>query len=107
MDELLGQVLETIESSHQLRGNTVLILSADHGGERNKSFFGIINRGNHDDPSATSVRFIPWFAMGPGIEAKEIQYQEVNIKNMAASILSILNIPQPDKESWKDNVPLL
>lgn len=55
-DAQLGLVLDAIERSPRLRGRTVLLVTADHGGKR-----------GHADPSRLANYRIPFFAWGPGV----------------------------------------
>ena len=60
-DALLGEILDVIESSPHLAGNTVVILTADHGGSR---------RGHGaDDPAHYTIPFYVW---GAGVAADDL-----------------------------------
>ncbi len=58
-DELLGSVLDTISGRPALRRETVVLLTADHGGDG----------GSHSDQSKIANYQIPFMAWGPGVPA--------------------------------------
>lgn len=58
-DKLLGQVLTTISSRSSLRKHTMVVLTADHGG----------NGASHSDPTKLANYRIPFMAWGPGVPA--------------------------------------
>jgi hypothetical protein len=57
-DRLLGRVVDTIEADDTLAGNTVLIVTADHGGKGP----------GHRDPTKLADYRIPFLAWGAGVE---------------------------------------
>ncbi len=84
VDRGVGIILQALEKS-ELLSETVLILTADHGG--------------HDKAHRTELpedMTIPWIAFGPGIrEGYEIP-DDIVTTDTAATILYILNLPIPD-----------
>ena len=64
VDELLGRVFELIESSPTLAKNTVVILTADHGG--GGSWHG------HGDADHVENYTIPFYVWGRGVERAEM-----------------------------------
>ena len=59
VDAYLAEVFNLVETDPTLAGNTVLILTSDHGG------FG----SNHSDPNDSRVYRIPLFVWGAGVDA--------------------------------------
>lgn len=87
-DTHLGRVLNALREAN-LYDETVIILSADHGGSGR-------NHGKDDDRS----RFIPWIIRGPGV-LKNIdltQFRELKIQtyDTFATACDVLNIPLPE-----------
>ena len=64
VDELLGRVFELIETSPTLAGNTVVVLTADHGG--GGSWHG------HGDADHVENYTIPFYVWGRGVEHAEM-----------------------------------
>ena len=58
-DRLLGQILDTIAADPALRSHTLLLLTADHGGQGE----------SHSDPTQLANYRIPFMAWGPGVTA--------------------------------------
>jgi hypothetical protein len=58
-DRLLGSVLNTIAARPALRRETLVLVTADHGG----------NGGSHDNPRKLQNYRVPFFAWGPGVAA--------------------------------------
>jgi hypothetical protein len=58
-DRLLGTVLNTIAARPALRRETLVLVTADHGG----------NGGSHSDPRNLRNYRVPFFAWGPGVPA--------------------------------------
>lgn len=58
-DRLLGSVLDTIAADPRLRPDTLVLVTADHGGQG----------GSHSDPSRLANYRVPFFAWGPGVAA--------------------------------------
>ena len=58
-DRLLGQILTTISARPALRAHTLVILTADHGG----------NGGSHSKASKLANYRVPFMVWGPGVAA--------------------------------------
>ena len=65
-DRLIGTVLETIARDPKLRGSTVVLLTADHGGR--------LDREGHSDPTDPANYRVPFLAWGVGVPAGEDLY---------------------------------
>jgi arylsulfatase A-like enzyme len=90
-DEALGELLAALDS-YGLRGETLLIVTADHGG--------------HDRTHGSSLpqdMTIPWIAAGPGVQAVELSVP-VHTMDTAATAAYALGLPLP--EDW-DGQPVL
>jgi predicted AlkP superfamily pyrophosphatase or phosphodiesterase len=90
-DEALGQLLDALDAKG-LRDETLLIITADHGG--------------HDKTHGSSMpedMTIPWIASGPGIQAGELT-QSIYTMDTAATAAYALSLPIPAE--W-DGVPVL
>lgn len=90
-DEAIGELLTALDT-YGLRDETLLIITADHGG--------------HDQIHGSSMPVdmnIPWIASGPGIQAKALTTQ-VYTMDTAATAAYALGLPIP--EEW-DGVPVL
>jgi phosphopentomutase len=92
VDELIGEIVAALESGGYL-DNTLLIITADHGGH------GF----DHGDDSPLD-RTIPWLAVGPGVQQGVILYSPINTYDTAATAAYALQLPIPDK--W-DGKPVL
>ena len=57
MDELLGDLFDLVEGSATLDGNTVVILTSDHGGTGT----------GHNDPATPEHYIIPFYVWGKGV----------------------------------------
>jgi predicted AlkP superfamily pyrophosphatase or phosphodiesterase len=57
-DRLLGKVVKSIQADDTLAGNTVLVVTADHGGKG----------ANHRDPTKLANYRIPFIVWGPGVD---------------------------------------
>jgi predicted AlkP superfamily pyrophosphatase or phosphodiesterase len=89
-DEALGQLLTELDA-RGLRGETLIIITSDHGG--------------HDTTHGSSMpedMTIPWIASGPGIQPKQLTTQ-VHTMNTAATAAFALGLPIPPE--W-DGVPV-
>ena len=89
-DEALGLLLSALDSMN-LRSETLLIISADHGG--------------HDTTHGSSMpedMTIPWIAAGPGIQPKALT-TIVHTMDTAATAAFALGLPLPAE--W-DGVPV-
>jgi arylsulfatase A-like enzyme len=82
-DRALGMLRREIEGSGRL-GNTLIILTADHGGMGK-------NHGG-DDPQETTI---PWIASGALVAARGELKVPVKITDTAATALAALGIPVP------------
>ena len=87
MDEALGLMLEALESTGQ-RDNTVIILSSDHGGKKDKK---------HGTYAAEDV-FTPLLVNGPGYQAGQI-CSPVMQYDVAAITAKALGLAIP--EEWR------
>ncbi|HEU0291986.1 MAG TPA: ectonucleotide pyrophosphatase/phosphodiesterase [Anaerolineales bacterium] len=89
-DEALGEILSGLDA-RGLRDETLIIISADHGG--------------HDNGHGTDLPVdmtIPWIASGPGIQPKQLSTQ-VYTMDTAATAAFALGLPIPPE--W-DGVPV-
>jgi phosphopentomutase len=89
-DEALGQILAEL-SARGLREETLIIITADHGG--------------HDTTHGSSLpedMTIPWIAAGAGIQPKQLTTQ-VHTMDTAATAAFALGLPTPAE--W-DGVPV-
>lgn len=64
VDRLIGHIFEMVESTPELAGNTVIILTADHGGGGNWH--------NHGSADHAENYTIPFYVWGAGVEATEL-----------------------------------
>lgn len=64
IDRMLGDVFELVETSPALAGNTVIILTSDHGGGGNWH--------GHGDADHVMNYTIPFYAWGRGVEVTEM-----------------------------------
>ena len=89
-DEALGNLLAELDT-RGLRGETLIIISADHGGH-----------GTMHGSSMPEDMTIPWIASGPGIQPKQLTTQ-VHTMDTAATAAFALGLPIPPE--W-DGVPV-
>ena len=92
VDGLIGDLVAALESGGYLN-NTLLIMTADHGGP---------DHGHGDDTAED--RTIPWLAVGPGVRSGVILNSHINTYDTAATALYALTLPIP--EQW-DGRPIL
>jgi bisphosphoglycerate-independent phosphoglycerate mutase (AlkP superfamily) len=92
VDGLIAEIVTELEREGYL-DNTLLIITADHGGHG----FG------HGDDSPLD-RTIPWLAVGPGVPAGVTLAGGINTYDTAATILYALDLPIP--EQW-DGRPIM
>ncbi len=95
VDSAIGRMIEALETEGLL-DETVIILTADHGGHCNTHFLDIA-----DD------RFIPFIMNGPGIAAGRDLCRQVRVMDAAATVLHVLGLPtesasdgRPVSEAW-------
>jgi hypothetical protein len=91
-DSLIGEIVATLEREGYL-GNTLLIITADHGG--------------HDFEHGLDCpedRTIPWLAVGPGVPQGATLDSQINTYDTAATALYALDVPIPER--W-DGQPVL
>lgn len=89
-DEAIGKLLTELDARN-LRGETLIIITADHGG--------------HDTTHGSSMpedMTIPWIASGPGIQPKQLT-TTVHTMDTAATAAFVLGLPIPSE--W-DGVPV-
>jgi predicted AlkP superfamily pyrophosphatase or phosphodiesterase len=89
-DEAIGELLAALDA-RGLRDETLLIITADHGGH------GMIHGSSMPEDMT-----IPWIASGPEIEAKQLTTQ-VHTMDTAATAAYALGLTIP--EEW-DGVPV-
>jgi len=89
-DEALGNILAELDA-RGLRNNTLVIVTADHGGHDT----------THGSKRSEDMN-IPWIAFGPGIQPKVLTTQ-VHTMDTAATAAFILGLPIPPE--W-DGVPV-
>lgn len=82
-DRLIGEVVRHLREAKML-DETVLIVTADHGGKGTK----------HGGLTMSEIE-IPWFIAGPGIAAGEIK-SPINTYDTAATIAQLLGLKAPD-----------
>ena len=92
VDGLIGEILAALESGGYL-DNTLLIITADHGGH----YLG------HGDDSPWD-RTIPWLVVGPGVPSGVTLASNISTYDTAATVLYALELPIP--EVW-DGRPVL
>ena len=85
-DRCLGTLLDGIEASG-LAERTLVIVTADHGGH------GHVHSGSRHEVD----REIPWIVRGPGVTKGLIIEQAVSTVDTAATVLSALKLPFPDR----------
>ncbi len=83
-DRLIGQMISNIEAAGMM-DETILIISADHGGKGR----------NHGGDSPAEVQ-IPIYIAGPGIPAGVTLSDEIMIYDIPATILDLLGVTIPD-----------
>ena len=74
----------TPSSAAGLDGETLFIISADHGGH-----------GHNHDGKIPEDRLIPWIAWGPGIRAGHRIKADISTVDTAATALWVLGYPPP------------
>lgn len=82
-DEALGRLLTELDARN-LRGETLIIISADHGGQ-----------GHTHGSTMPEDMTIPWIASGPGIQPKQLM-TTVHIMDTAATAAFALGLDSPD-----------
>jgi Type I phosphodiesterase / nucleotide pyrophosphatase len=82
-DKCLATLLDTV-SAAGLDGETLFIISADHGGH-----------GHNHDGKIKEDRLIPWIAWGPGIRAGHRITSDISTTDTAATALWVLGYPRP------------
>lgn len=105
VDRLLGRVLELVETSPELAGNTVIVLTADHGGGGNWH-----GHGDADLPANYTIPFYTWgrgvtpaelYAINfdgrvhPGLSRPSYDADEAPIRNGDAANLSLSHLGLP------------
>ncbi len=90
-DEAIGQLLGALDT-RGLRGETLLIVTADHGGH-----------GTTHGSSLPEDMTIPWIASGPGIQPGQLTVQ-VHTMDTAATAAYALDLPLPAE--W-DGTPVM
>jgi predicted AlkP superfamily pyrophosphatase or phosphodiesterase len=86
-DSLVGVVITALKTAG-VYDDTVIILTADHGGKGK----------GHGGPSLAE-RNIPWIISGPGVNKNVSLINEINTYDTAATIAYIMGLTQP--ECWK------
>jgi predicted AlkP superfamily pyrophosphatase or phosphodiesterase len=86
VDRCLGVLVDAIDAS-PLGAATLIIVTADHGGEGH----------SHSDGGSDVVRRIPWLARGPRIEARSIITDPVDTFDTAATAFAMLNLVRTPK----------
>ena len=92
VDGLIGEIIAALELKGYLN-NTLLIVTADHGGH---------GKGHGDD--SPEDRTIPWLVAGPQVRQGVMLTTSINTYDTAATALHVLNLPIP--EIW-DGRPVL
>ncbi len=89
MDAAIGRILAALEGAGIL-DETVVIITADHGGHWNTHFLDI-----------AEDRFIPFIVNGPGVAAGRRLCEQVRVMDVAATALSVLGLPTVSAEDGK------
>ncbi len=84
-DELVGTVLDTISARPALRRDTVVLLTADHGGDGE----------SHSDQSKIANYQIPFIAWGPGVPAGRDLYSVNDDRRDPGTARTTYEGPQP------------
>lgn len=85
-DRQIGRLITALEE-RDLTDNTLIILTADHGG--------------HDDVHGSNIpedMTIPFIIAGPGVEAGIELETEVSVADTAMTVLWMLDLPLPETE---------
>ena len=82
-DQLLGQIMTAIEATGALE-DTVILLTADHGGLGTK----------HGGESMIELE-IPWIIAGPGVKKDHEIAGPVNTYDTAATLAKVLGVKPP------------
>ncbi len=91
-DRLIGELVATL-GRHGYLDNTLLIITADHGGSGLKH--------GSDSPEDMTI---PWLAVGPGVPMGQSIKSDIIIYDTAATVLYAFGLPIP--EIW-DGEPIL
>ena len=84
-DDLVGTVLDTISARPALRRDTVVLLTADHGGDGE----------SHSDQSKIANYQIPFIAWGPGVPAGRDLYSFNDDRRSPGTARTTYEGPQP------------
>lgn len=84
-DELLGQIMTAIEATGALE-DTIILLTADHGGLGTK----------HGGESMIELE-IPWIIAGPRVKKNHEITKTVNTYDTAATLAKVLGVTPPDE----------
>ena len=84
-DRCLGTLLSAVDASG-LAGQTLIIVTADHGGH------GHAHSGSREEVD----REIPWIARGPGVGRGVVLESPMTTVDTAATVLSALKLPMPN-----------
>jgi arylsulfatase A-like enzyme len=82
-DSLIGEIVTALKEQNYL-GQTLLIITADHGGSE--------RRHGSDSPEDMTI---PWLAVGPGISAGVTLQSKIVTYDTAATALYALHVPTP------------
>ncbi len=92
-DQAIGKLMDALRETG-LEGSTLIIISADHGGQ-----------GKVHGPNDPRSRHIPWIAVGPGIRKNYDLTRDaslvVNTEDTFATACYLLHIPVPKKIDGK------
>lgn len=94
-DRLVGRIWQAIQSAG-LADETLVIVTADHGGE-----------GLGHEADVPEVRQIPWIAIGPGIAPGTLLEGPVGPQDIAPTVLSALGLEIPTSMQGKPVATLL
>ncbi len=96
-DQQIGRILDAINNSPALAGNTYLIVTADHGGD------GM----GHSDATDPKNYSVPFFLWGPGVPAGVDLYSRfTNRADPGASRPDYTTTPQPIRNGDSGNLAL-
>ncbi len=98
VDGLIGDVYSAVNDALMLE-DTLFIVIADHGGTNGEN-----NKGSHGGWT-DEEKYVTFGASGKGINKTEIQ--EMNIRDLAASVLYAMGIDVPDfdENGWTSQIP--
>lgn len=103
VDGILGQVIELVQSSPDLVGNTAIIVTSDHGGEIGTDFHFLL-----PDFDFIMSGIVPFYVWGPGVPAGADLYilNPSTTKDPGLSIPDFSELLQPVRNGDSANLAL-